>query len=376
VHLGQAPEWYDVLLGAFKAGVIVVPSRPASLAPDLAFFGGHSGVELVVTRRRYAAELARMDVPVEVLFVEDVTPELAVAPVTHPTHETTFDDIAFVAYTHRESGDPLGVVHSHGHTYSSGQDAHHWLGARPGDLVWCSARLGSARSLWSFLGAFSNGSGVVVHDGTFDPEQTLGFIQRLDVTVLCLTPAEYEALAATPDLHQSQLSVGHAVSTGGELDREVIEAFHAASGLIVHDAYGQSETGVVVANSPASLVDPGSIGMALPGLDVSVVDAGGNEVRAGVEGDLAVRASSPSLFLGYLGEPEATASTYRGPWYVTGDRAVCDEDGRFWLQRYPLERQAYAQTGTDPVVVDDLREVRPLGAPSDTGAWPGRSTTR
>jgi len=276
VHLGQAPEWYDVLLGAFKAGVIVVPSRPASLAPDLAFFGGHSGVELVVTRRRYAAELARMDVPVEVLFVEDVTPELAVAPVTHPTHETTFDDIAFVAYTHRESGDPLGVVHSHGHTYSSGQDAHHWLGARPGDLVWCSARLGSARSLWSFLGAFSNGSGVVVHDGTFDPEQTLGFIQRLDVTVLCLTPAEYEALAATPDLHQSQLSVGHAVSTGGELDREVIEAFHAASGLIVHDAYGQSETGVVVANSPASLVDPGSIGMALPGLDVSVVDAGGN----------------------------------------------------------------------------------------------------
>ena len=156
------------------------------------------------------------------------------------------------------------------------------------------AKLGSARSLWSVLGALALGAGVVIHDGAFDAEQTLDLMQRLEVTILFHTPAEYEALAAAVQLDRYDVScLRHAVSHGAKLDREVMVAFARASGLVIHDAYGQSETGILVANAPDAPMRPGSIGTPLPVLDVAVVDAHGNEQRSGVEGDLAVGGASP-----------------------------------------------------------------------------------
>ena len=382
VHLGQAPEWHDVVLGALKAGLVVVPSRDGALARDLAFYGGHSDSRLVVAGLRSAPELARMDVPVEVVFVEETAVELLGTPVRQPTHDTTADDLALIAYTHRGPGDPYGVVHTQGYTRSTGRNAGHWLGARSGDLVWCSAKLGSARSLWSVLGALSLGAGVVIHDGAFDAEQTLDLMQRLEVTILFHTPAEYEALAAAVQLDRYDVScLRHAVSHGAKLDREVMVAFARASGLVIHDAYGQSETGILVANAPDSPMRPGSIGTPLPGLDVAVVDAHGNEQRSGVEGDLAVGGASPSLFVEYWDEPEATEATFRGPWYVTGDRAIRDADGYLWLRGESIASPASVFDRNDPLPTEEATPAHRGGhtdAPWEQSAsdppldvWPG-----
>ena len=78
----------------------------------------------------------------------------------------------------------------------------------------------------------------------------------------------------------------------------------------------------------------GSMGKPAPGIDLQVIDDNGEILPADTEGDLAVRVKPEApqgLFLGYKGEAEKTADSFRGDWYVTGDRAQVDEDGYYWF---------------------------------------------
>jgi acetyl-CoA synthetase/medium-chain acyl-CoA synthetase len=86
-----------------------------------------------------------------------------------------------------------------------------------------------------------------------------------------------------------------------------------------------------VGNLPGAKIRPGSMGLPAPGYDVRVIDFEGEETPVGEEGDIALRGDSPALFAGYWNQPDETAAVYRGEWYVTGDRAVRDEDGYLWF---------------------------------------------
>jgi acetyl-CoA synthetase/medium-chain acyl-CoA synthetase len=121
------------------------------------------------------------------------------------------------------------------------------------------------------------------------------------------------------------------VSAGEPLNPEVIRAFEDAFGRTIHDGYGQTENTLLVGNFPGVEIRPGSMGRPAPGYDVRVIDLDGREAPAGDEGDIALRGDAPALFAGYWNQPEETAAVYRGEWYVTGDRAVRDEDGYLWF---------------------------------------------
>ena len=101
--------------------------------------------------------------------------------------------------------------------------------------------------------------------------------------------------------------------------------------MTIHDGYGQTETNIVVANGAEDGFRPGSLGRALPGHHVGIIDAEGNELPVGIEGDLAVRGRPPTLFAGYWESPDETKSAFRGDWYLTGDVAKADEEGFFWF---------------------------------------------
>jgi len=91
---------------------------------------------------------------------------------------------------------------------------------------------------------------------------------------------------------------------------------------------------ILVANFPPLPVKPGSMGKPSPGLTIGVVDDDGREVLCGTEGDIAVKLTPMrpvGLFKEYWRNPEATSNCIRGEWYITGDRAIRDEDGYFWF---------------------------------------------
>ncbi|MBT9138905.1 MAG: Acetyl-coenzyme A synthetase [Syntrophomonadaceae bacterium] len=124
----------------------------------------------------------------------------------------------------------------------------------------------------------------------------------------------------------------HCVAAGEPLNPEVINVWKEATGTMIYDGYGQTETTLLVANFPANRVKIGSMGKPSPGFYVAIVDPEGNQVEPNREGDIAVRVKPErpvGLFKEYYNEPERTAATLRGDWYITGDRGVCDEDGYF-----------------------------------------------
>jgi acyl-coenzyme A synthetase/AMP-(fatty) acid ligase len=211
--------------------------------------------------------------------------------------------------------------------------AERWLAAAPGDLVWCTAGTGWAKSIWNvLLGPWSAGASIVLHEGAFDPAERFRLIAELGVTVLCQAPTEYRLMAKQDGIDAYDLSrVRHMVSAGEPLNPEVIKTFGEEFGLTIRDGYGQTENTLLVANMPGAEIRPGSMGLPTPGHEIAVIDEDGAIVPDGEEGDVALAGRPPSLFREYYRAPEETAAVFRGDWYVTGDRATRDGDGYLWF---------------------------------------------
>ncbi len=329
VLVGKTPEWHAVMLAALKTGAVAIPCSEMLRAKDLDFRTRHSGAVLLVADAGCRSEVEAMAEAPAIVYLDEA--DLDEPDTT--TADTAAGDPALILYTSGTTKDPKGVVHTHRYTWAKTAQAERWLDAKPDDLVWCTAGTGWAKSIWNvLLGPWSCGSAAVLHEGAFDPEERFRLVGETGTTVLCQAPTEYRLMAKLDGIGRHDIScVRHMVSAGEPLNPEVIRAFADAFGTTIHDGYGQTENTLLVGNFPGAEIRPGSMGLPAPGYDVAVIDPDGNEAPAGEEGDIALRGDAPALFAGYWNAPDETAAVYRGEWYVTGDRAVRDEDGYFWF---------------------------------------------
>ena len=107
------------------------------------------------------------------------------------------EDGALVVFTSGTTGEPRGALCT-SQRYLPGQrlQAEHWLGARDGELAWCTAATGWSKSARNaFVAPWLCGAAALLHDGRFDPEERLGLIERERVNVLCQAPTEYRMIA-------------------------------------------------------------------------------------------------------------------------------------------------------------------------------------
>ncbi len=333
VLVDRCVDWLDVVLGALKAGAIVAPCPENLTSAVLEHRLATSGASFIVASRSCERAIGELSSVPQAHYVDEGRQRRgADAPKNEPTHDTASRDIAFLVWTPgTETAKPVALTH--GSIFAARVQAEHWLDAGRGDSVWCTSPISSSPVAWNILaGAWAREATVVLYQGEFDPEERLDLIDRLGPTILCQTPTEYRALAPLRRLDRYQPPrVRRLVSTGDYLDAETIAAFEVAWAMTIHDAYGQIETNMVVANGPEAQIRPGSMGQALPGHHVAVIDAQGNELPASIEGDLAVRGRPPTLFAGYWESPEETKDAFRGDWYLTGDVATSDELGCLWF---------------------------------------------
>jgi acetyl-CoA synthetase/medium-chain acyl-CoA synthetase len=337
VRLGSVPAWPGAVLGAIKSGLVPVLCATDSGGADLADRALETGAKLVVTDRSGEAEVdvarGRLDGAVDVLYADDAALLLARHRTTAPTEPTLWCDEALIVYTSGTSGPPRPVTHSHAATFAQRSQAEHWLTAGAGDLVWCTARPGDPASVWcTLLGPWSRGAEVVLQDGPLEPLERMRLVEQLGVTILCRTPADYRLDAELGGLGERALpTLRHLVSTGEPLPAELVTRYRETLGLTIHEGYGLAETGVLVASTPERDVTPGSMGWPTRGHDVALIDDEGHETPPGVEGEIALRGTPPSLFMRYWRRPEETTQAFRGEWFTTGDRATRDDDGCFWF---------------------------------------------
>jgi acetyl-CoA synthetase len=319
--IGNRPEWVLTMVACFRIGAVVLPCteqlRPADLRARLDALPG--GVRLVVADVRNREALEAADPEVDVLWIPD--PRLLDADPA-PAVDLDPADPCLITFTSGTSGRAKPVLH--GQRYLTGQavQAEHWLGARPGELVWCTAASGWSKSARNvFIAPWLRGAAALLHDARFDPAERLEILVRERVSVLCMAPTEYRVIAARTAIPPLPDCRG-LVAAGEALNPEVIRAWEAATGLTIRDGYGQTETGQLTGVPPGGVVRPGSMGRPLPG------------VRAWIdEGELVVDpATVPTFFVGYLGDGEERDRATTGELWRTGDRVHADEDGYLFFE--------------------------------------------
>ncbi|CAN3127442.1 acetate--CoA ligase [Mycobacterium sp. smrl_JER01] len=356
--LGRCPELYITILGALRNGSVVSPLfsafGPEPIATRLSI--GDAQV-LITTRAFYRKKVAAIRDSLtslkHVFVIDDHAAEgsdpqtmgfwrwMDAAVDGAPVEPTTADDPALLHFTSGTTGTPKGALHVHGAVtmhYVTGRFA---LDLHDDDIYWCTADPGWVTGMsYGVIAPLLHGVTSVVDEGDFDAERWYRILESQGVSVWYTAPTAIRMLVKAG----AELAAGFrfprlrfVASVGEPLNAEAVWWGKRVLGLPIHDNWWQTETGgIMIANTPAFDIKPGSMGRPLPGVQASIVrrhDDGSTEVidTPDVEGELALKPGWPSMFRGYLHQDERYRKTFADGWYLTGDMVKRDEDGYFWF---------------------------------------------
>ncbi len=217
------------------------------------------------------------------------------------------------------------VVHTHA-SYPIGHlSTMFGLGLKPGDAHLNISSPGWAKHAWSsFFAPWNAGAAILALNQRFEARAALDALVAYEVTVFCAPPTVWRMLVQH-DLRQWKVVLREVNAAGEPVNPEIIEQVRRAWGLSLRDSYGQTETTMMIGNSPGQPVVPGSMGRPLPGYRVALIDADGLESDTG-EIALPLRPRAAGLMSGYQNE-HGRLMPIEGEYYKTGDVASRDADG-------------------------------------------------
>ncbi len=354
--LDRCPELYIAILGAMRNGSVVSPLFSA-FGPEPVLTRLHIGLAnvLVTTKAHYDKKVApirdRLSALRHVLIIDDHPPAedgrlgfwpwMDGADDEAPIEPTTADDPALLHFTSGTTGTPKGAVHVHGAVTMHYVTGLYALDLHPGDIYWCTADPGWVTGMsYGVIAPLLHGVTSVVDEGVFDAERWYRILESQRVAVWYTAPTAIRMLIkAGPELAAKFRfpDLRFVASVGEPLNAKAVWWGKRVLGLPIHDNWWQTETGgIMIANTPAFDIKPGSMGRPLPGVEAFVVwrgeDGAVHPVAApDVEGELALRPGWPSMFRTYLHDSERYRKAFRDGYYLTGDLVKEDSDGYFWF---------------------------------------------
>lgn len=250
---------------------------------------------------------------------------------------TKAEEPALLLYTSGTTGPPKGVLHAHrvllGHL--PGIEFPHNFFPKEGDLFWTPADWAWAGGLLdALLPSLHHGTPVLAYRaGKFDPEEAFYLISRYGVRNAFMPPTALKMMRQVENPKKRYDYKMRSIGSGGEtLGEELLLWGRQVMDLEINEFYGQTECNLVVGNCAEVMeIVPGSMGKAIPGHIVEVIDEKGKPVKPGETGEIAIKYPDPVMFLQYWRNPEATKQKYVGDWLRTGDMGRKDENGYFWF---------------------------------------------
>ena len=244
-------------------------------------------------------------------------------------------DPMLMFFTSGTSGYPKLAAHNYKYPLGHFITAKYWHRVNPDGLHLTISDTGWAKASWGKIyGQWLCEAPVFVYDfDRFDAEKILPLFAKYHITTFCAPPTMYRMLAKQ-DLSRFDLSsIEHASTAGEALNPEVYRQFMKATGLPILEGFGQSESTLIIGNLNGSSHKLGSMGKPVPLYDVRLLDAEGNEVEPGENGEICINIQNGlpcGLAYAYEGNEEVTKETWRDGFYHTGDLAWKDEDGFYW----------------------------------------------
>ena len=244
-------------------------------------------------------------------------------------------DPMLMFFTSGTTGYPKMALHSY--TYALGHyvTAKYWHQVERDGLHFTISETGWAKASWGKLyGQWMCEGGLFVFDfDRFHAEDILPMFAKYKITTFCAPPTMYRMLIKEDISKYDFSSVHHATTAGEALNPEVFVQFERATGLKIHEGFGQTETTCALGNLLGDPLKPGSMGKPIPDYGIDLVDESGNPVPPGEHGEIVVRTPRenphPGVFIGYYKDEEKTAEAWRGGVYHTCDLAWKDEDGYY-----------------------------------------------
>ncbi len=245
------------------------------------------------------------------------------------------DDLMLMFFTSGTSGYPKTAMHSHKYPLGHFHTAKFWHNVDPDGLHFTISDTGWAKSMWGKLyGQWLCEAPTFVYDfDRFDAADILPMFAKYKITTFCAPPTMLRMMVKQDISKYDFSSVQHMTTAGEALNPEVYRQFETATGLQILEGFGQTESTMIIGNMTGASHKIGSMGKPAPIYDVKLVDADGNEVNVGENGEIVINVKDGTpcgLFKGYYKDEEKTKEVWHDGFYHTGDVAWRDEDGFYW----------------------------------------------
>jgi len=391
-YLGKNSDiYFELLLGAMKAGVVMAPVNWRLAGPEVAFIVGDCKAPVLFVGPEFIAQVR--NIKPQLSSVRTVMTTEGGAPKwqdfgawrdaqsgNDPKVPISSKDIAIQLYTSGTTGKPKGAMLSHANFLNAleagGDQELDWKNWTEDDVSLVAMpvfHIGG--SGWGVTNLYHGAKGVIARE--FDPTKVLDFFEQSGITKLFMVPAAMQFVVRQPRARQVDFSRLKYMLYGASpipaaLLKECIEVF--GCGFV--QMYGMTETtGTIVALPPEDHVEGldrmRSAGKALPGVELAIFDANGNPLPPGEVGEIATR--SGSNMAGYWNLPEATAKTLGSDgWLRTGDAGYMDSDGYLYIHDRIKDMIISGGENIYPAEVEsaicdhpDVAEVAVVGVPDD-----------
>ena len=328
----KSPEAIFLYLAVLRTGAAYLPLNTAYRAAEIGYFLGDAEPKVVVGRPEAETELtgiaARTNTAVLTLGQagdgsliaesRELDADFAAVPAAG-------DDLAALLYTSGTTGRSKGAMLSHRNLASNAQALHRIWGFQPDDLLLHALPIFHTHGLFVATNcALLNGGGMLFLP-RFDAADVIRLLPR--ATVMMGVPTFYTRLLERPDFGpEACRNMRLFISGSAPLLEETFEAFRGRSGHTILERYGMTETGMNSSNPLDGERRAGTVGFALPGVELRITGEDGAALADGETGVLEVR--GPNVFKGYWRQPEKTAAEFRRDgFFITGDVSRIDERG-------------------------------------------------
>lgn len=337
VMLPNVPAAVIAYYGIWRRGAIAVPMNPLMQAREVAFYLSNTGAAAMVGPPDFAAAATEgaETAGAKCWLVDDAGMAQLIDGLSGfgPPVQRQQADTAVVLHTSGTTGTPKGAELTHGSLGSNlAVITGELLGLTDADVVLACLPLFHVFGMTCAMNAAIVAGAGLSLVARFHPAQAIERIRRDGVTVLEAVPTMYTALLSVADQFPpaATATLRACVSGGAALPVAVLEEFEKTFDAVILEGYGLSETSPVATfNHPGAQRRPGSIGTPVEGVSLRLVDDEGNEVPTGRPGEIHIK--GPNVMKGYWNLPEATAASIKDGWFATGDIAMVDDDGFYYV---------------------------------------------
>ena len=337
--------WY-VITALHKIGAIIVPATFMLTKMDIEYRVNSASIKAAICTDQNG-------VPEAVDSAEDI-PSLEIKMiVNHPREgwrffdeemesaseelerqDTKATEPMLMYFSSGTSGYPKMVLHDHLYSLGHLLTAKHWHNVDPEGIHFTIADTGWGKAVWGkYYGQWFMESCVFVYDfDKFDPAEIMDIIGKYHITSLCCPPTMFRFFINAGLEGHDLSSLKYCCIAGEALNPDVFNNWKQATGIMLMEGFGQTETTLTVANLKGMKPKPGSMGKPSPQYELDIVDGNGESCPPGTTGEIVIRADPkpPGLMMCYYRDEEKTKQTIHDGWFHTGDVAWKDEDGYYW----------------------------------------------